>query len=218
RKLPLARIILSDGLLIQNYFSKRTSATYGSNFSWDLVDRKVWKVDKFDTLTSLDAYSEDVQHYPVEDDRIRMKQRRDATPKAQIQSGALVPDCPGCDERVDYGFVWPRRRNLSPIRISSCFQGLRCSHTLFSAHEEANGIGRHHSVRSGSRILIYPRHRQAGPPSCSPATASAGRTPSTRRCGTCVSGLTSRSTRTTSRTNCGTSRILTISAFAVLTA
>uniref|UniRef100_A0A224Y8G1 Uncharacterized protein n=1 Tax=Rhipicephalus zambeziensis TaxID=60191 RepID=A0A224Y8G1_9ACAR len=44
----------------------------------DLVDRKVWKVDKFDTLTSLDAYSEDVRHYPVEDDRIRMKKRRHA--------------------------------------------------------------------------------------------------------------------------------------------
>ncbi|KAH7943029.1 hypothetical protein HPB52_004012 [Rhipicephalus sanguineus] len=44
----------------------------------DIVDKKAWKVDSFDSLTSLDAYSEDVRHFPAEDERIRMKKRRDA--------------------------------------------------------------------------------------------------------------------------------------------
>ncbi|KAL1414308.1 hypothetical protein MTO96_030543 [Rhipicephalus appendiculatus] len=44
----------------------------------DVVDRQAWKVASFDSLTSLDAYSEDLRHYPVENERIRMKQRRDA--------------------------------------------------------------------------------------------------------------------------------------------
>lgn len=43
----------------------------------DIVERTAWKVERFDSLTSLDAYSADVWHYPVEDERIRMKQRRD---------------------------------------------------------------------------------------------------------------------------------------------
>lgn len=42
----------------------------------DIVDKRAWKVNSFDSLTSLDAYSEDVRHYPVEDERIRMRQRR----------------------------------------------------------------------------------------------------------------------------------------------
>ncbi|KAL1443834.1 hypothetical protein MTO96_045804, partial [Rhipicephalus appendiculatus] len=44
----------------------------------DIVDRQAWKVESFDSLTSLDDYSDDVRHYPVENERIRMKQRRDA--------------------------------------------------------------------------------------------------------------------------------------------
>lgn len=44
----------------------------------DIVDRQAWKVESFDSLAALDGYCEDVRHYPVENERIRMKQRRDA--------------------------------------------------------------------------------------------------------------------------------------------
>lgn len=44
----------------------------------DIVDRQAWKVESFDNLTSLESYSEDVRHYSFENERIRMKQRREA--------------------------------------------------------------------------------------------------------------------------------------------
>ncbi|KAL3238802.1 hypothetical protein MRX96_021832 [Rhipicephalus microplus] len=44
----------------------------------DIVDRQAWKVERFDSLATLDGYCEDVRHYPVENERICMKQRRDA--------------------------------------------------------------------------------------------------------------------------------------------
>ncbi|KAH6921783.1 hypothetical protein HPB50_004982 [Hyalomma asiaticum] len=46
--------------------------------SLDVVNKRAWKVDSFDSLTSLDAYSEDIRQCPVEAERIRMKHRRDA--------------------------------------------------------------------------------------------------------------------------------------------
>nr|XP_037286332.1 uncharacterized protein LOC119179369 [Rhipicephalus microplus] len=53
----------------------------------DIVDRQAWKVESFDSLATLDGYCEDVRHYPVENERIRMNQRRDAALRLRSNPG-----------------------------------------------------------------------------------------------------------------------------------
>lgn len=61
-----------------------TVEPYVSDFwkelSHDIIDRQAWRVKAFDDSSArqLDIYSNDVRHYPIEEDRIRMKQRREA--------------------------------------------------------------------------------------------------------------------------------------------
>ncbi|KAL1418828.1 hypothetical protein MTO96_005530 [Rhipicephalus appendiculatus] len=49
----------------------------------DITERQAWRVKAFDEIGErlLDAYSEDVCHYPLPEERIRMKHRRHAALK-----------------------------------------------------------------------------------------------------------------------------------------
>ncbi|XP_037516523.1 uncharacterized protein LOC119393529 [Rhipicephalus sanguineus] len=49
----------------------------------DITERQAWRVKAFDEIGErlLDAYSEDVRHYPLPEERIRMKHRRHAALK-----------------------------------------------------------------------------------------------------------------------------------------
>ncbi|XP_049522905.1 uncharacterized protein LOC125945262 isoform X2 [Dermacentor silvarum] len=59
--------------LVEPHFSD-----FWAQLALDIVERTAWKVERFDSFTSLDAFFEDVRHYPFGEERIRMKQRRNA--------------------------------------------------------------------------------------------------------------------------------------------
>ncbi|XP_054927380.1 uncharacterized protein [Dermacentor andersoni] len=55
----------------------------------DITEKQAWRVKAFDDSSErlLDAYSEDVRHYPLPEERIRMKHRRDAALKLRADPG-----------------------------------------------------------------------------------------------------------------------------------
>ncbi|XP_077489814.1 uncharacterized protein LOC144100820 [Amblyomma americanum] len=52
---------------------------FWKELSRDIVERQAWRVEVFDETSArqLDTYANDVRHYPIEEERIRMKQRRE---------------------------------------------------------------------------------------------------------------------------------------------